>query len=73
MPGWSVVLKKEARGRRMNPTEEEHSLGQEGSRDDLQVLANIEPQPRVLGAVQGGDEAPTRNGHRRRRARVDVL
>ena len=51
MPGWSVVLKKEARGRRIGSTEEEHGLGQEASRDDLLVLSNSQSQGR--GAVDG--------------------
>lgn len=42
MPRWYVVLKKKSRGRRINSTEEENGLGQEGSRDDLQVLTNME-------------------------------
>lgn len=42
MAGWCVVLKKETRSKRMNSTEEEHSLGQERSTDDFQVLANME-------------------------------
>lgn len=49
MPGWVVVLKKEARGRRIDSAEEDHGLGQEESRDDLQVLNNI--------ASQGGGAA----------------
>ena len=41
MSGWSVVVKKEARGRRIDSTQEEHALGQEASRADLQVLSNM--------------------------------
>lgn len=67
MPGWSVVLKKETRSRRMTCMEEELGLGQEGSRDDLQVLANMELQrsaARVDDAVTG-ESVPERNGRRR--------
>lgn len=44
MPGWSVVLKKETRSRRINSTEDEHGLGQDGGRDDMQVFTNMDLQ-----------------------------
>lgn len=67
MPGWSVVLKKESRSRRMNCTEEEHALGQEGSREDLQVFADSGSQRRAAGDSNASVEAAVqqRNGRRR--------
>lgn len=44
MPGWSVVLKKKTRSRRINSTEDEHGLGQDGGRDDMQVFTNMDLQ-----------------------------
>lgn len=40
-PGWCVVLKKEARGRRITPTELDLGLGQEESFGDRSVLAEM--------------------------------
>ena len=67
MPGWSVVLKKESRSRRINSTEQDHSLGQEGSADDLQVLANMESPRMTLAEDIGREGTPIheRNGRRR--------
>jgi hypothetical protein len=73
MPGWSVVLKKEARGRRINSTEVDHGLGQEPSMDDLQVLTNMEPQARRRGDGFGGDEASERQSGNRRRRTGDFI
>lgn len=39
MPGWRVVLKKEARGRQITSTKMEHGLGQEESRGDREALS----------------------------------
>jgi hypothetical protein len=67
MPGWSVVLKKETRSRRMNSTEDEHGLGQEGCSDDLQVIADMELQISGSRDNIGGDEAGfVQNSGRRR-------
>lgn len=49
------MLKKEARGRQINSADEDLGLGQEGSRDDLQVLNNMAsqgggPADRVVGS-----------------------
>lgn len=41
MPGWCVVLKKEARGRHINCTELEHVLGQEESMGDRETFPEI--------------------------------
>ena len=41
MPGWCVVLKKDARGRRISPTGFEHYLGQEESSGDRCVFAGM--------------------------------
>ena len=37
-PGWSVVVQKEARGQRINSTEEDLCIGQEESTADRYVL-----------------------------------
>ena len=37
-PGWSVVLQKEARGRRITCKEDEHCLGLEESTGDREVF-----------------------------------
>lgn len=42
MPGWSVVLKKEARGRRITSSGVEHGLGQEESSGDRPILPAME-------------------------------
>ena len=42
MPGWVVVMKKEARGRRIISTEMDHILGQEESQGDREALLHIE-------------------------------
>lgn len=41
-PGWSVVLQKEARGRRISSMGVEHFLGQEESSADRDVFTNME-------------------------------
>ena len=66
MPGWYVVLKKEARGRRIGSTEEEHGLGQEASRDDLQVMSNMASQGRGPGDDVVQDESDIMASNRRR-------
>ena len=42
MPGWSVVLKKEARGKRITPTETEHCLGVEESSGDMDLFTPMQ-------------------------------
>ena len=49
MPGWSVVLKKEARGQRISPTGLEHSLGQEESSGDRLLFAGVGGGSREAG------------------------
>ena len=49
MPGWSVVLLKEARGRRITSHGVEQSLGQEESRGDHDVFAAIDRERREGG------------------------
>ena len=66
MPGWSVVLKKETRGRRINSTEDEHGLGQDGGRDDMQVFTNMDLQGGGTDAI-AGDEVAARPSNGRRR------
>ena len=41
-PGWSVVLQKEARGRRLNCNEEDLRIGQEESSGDRDVFTAME-------------------------------
>ena len=48
-PGWSVVLKKEARGRRITSTGEEYCLGQEESSGDWDVFTLMEGERREAG------------------------
>lgn len=47
-PGWFVVLKKEARGRRIHSKETEHALGQEESTRDRQLFSEMEIEMREL-------------------------
>jgi hypothetical protein len=66
--GWSVVLKKEARGRRVSSTGLEHCLGQEESRGDRDVFTSMEGERREAGdenEIVGG----ARGGGRGRRPR----
>jgi hypothetical protein len=46
-PGWSVVVQKEARGLRINSTEEDLCIGQEESTADRYVLPAIGADRRV--------------------------
>ena len=45
-PGWSVVLKKEARGRHISSRGVEHCLGQEESSGDRDVFTTMEGERR---------------------------
>ena len=49
MPGWRVVLKKEARGKRITSTEFDHSLGQEESAGDRVPSSEVHPGRRGRG------------------------
>jgi len=71
-PGWSVVLKKDARSRRINSTEEEHVLGQEGSREDFQVISNMDSRRMHVGDDRGRGDTGTQRCPRRRRRGEDV-
>ena len=73
MPGWYVVLKKDARGRRIHSNEEEHSLGQETAGDDIRVLSTMEPQGGANRDDRGGGEVRDRQDNRRRRRQSDNL
>lgn len=73
MPGWCVVLKKEARGRRIHCMELEYGLGQEGSRDDLEVLTSMDAGRSPQRDDIGGDEVLVRHTNRHRRSRDDNL
>jgi hypothetical protein len=56
-PGWSVVLQKEARGRRITSMGVENCLGQEESAGDRDVFTIMEGERREAGdendVVQG--------------------
>ena len=56
-PGWSVVLQKEARGRRITSQGEEHYLGQEESSADRDVFTAMEGD-----RGEAGDENDIDNG-----------
>lgn len=62
-PGWSVVLKKEARGRRISSIGEEYCLGQEessGDRDVFTVLAGDRREAGDENVVMDGTHAERR-------------
>lgn len=61
-PGWSVVLQKEARGRRIISKEDEHCLGQEESSGDRDVFTAL-----VGERQEAGDENESMNGTQPRR------
>lgn len=67
MTGWSVVLQKENRSKRINSTEEEHGLGQEVCSDDLEVFRTVEPQRRGPADSIGRDQDDVRQSNGRRR------
>lgn len=67
-----MVLKKYTRSRRINSTEEDHSLGQEVCSDDMQVFTNMEPQTRGSGDNNAGDELDARQNNGRKRAWDEV-
>lgn len=69
MPGWSVVMKKETRSRRIGSTEVEQALGQEGSSDDVQVLTDMELQMTALRDNTAADEPNAQQSIGRRRGR----
>jgi hypothetical protein len=71
MPGWSVVMKKETRSRRISPTEVEQALGQEGSSDDVQMLTDMELQMTALRDNTAADEPYAQQSTGRRRSRND--
>lgn len=69
LPGWSVVLKKEARGRRITSTEMEHCLGQEESSGDLDAFPDLQ-RDRIQSEEENDFVSDTMMGRtvRRRRA-----
>lgn len=71
MPGWFVVVKKEARGRRINPADEDHPLGQEASKEDMQVFGNTGSQRAGREEGVGSDEECEARGNQRRRRSAD--
>ena len=56
-PGWSIVLKKEARGKRIHSTEMDHILGQEESHGDRQALSEMVADRRHTGDAHFGADA----------------
>jgi hypothetical protein len=65
-PGWSVVLQKEARGRRMNCTEEDLRIGQEESSGDRDVFTAMEGERWEHGDENDVTDAPRAATRRRR-------
>ena len=67
MPGWSVVLAKEARGRRVCLHGSDHALGQEPSNGDLEAYSNMRGMAREEdgGHNDGMDFPPLRQLGRR--------
>lgn len=68
MPGWSVVLLKEARGRRITSNGAEQSLGQEESSGDRDVFRDLQQDMRegVDESANIGVESQRRTRGRRR-------
>lgn len=67
MPGWCVVVKKEARGRRINSTEVEHILGQEESSGDREAFPEWEERRgHSRGENVGGQSSQQQRTSRRR-------
>ena len=67
MPGWSVVLKKETRSRRITSTEDERGLNEEVCSDDLQVFLNMDSHGPGPSDNNAGDGAGMRQSNGRRR------
>ena len=67
MPGWAVVLAKEARGRRVFSHALDHALGQEQSNGDLQAYSDMGGMARREdgGDNDGMESSGTRQGRRR--------
>lgn len=66
MPGWSVVLKKEPRSRRISSIEDEHGLNEEVCSDDLQLFLNMDPHGSGSSDNNADDEAGMRQSNGRR-------
>ena len=73
LPGWCVVVKKEARGRRITSMDDDCGLGQEASADDLLVLTDMEVQRREREEAIGSEEEGEQHINRRRRRTASVL
>jgi hypothetical protein len=69
MPGWSVVLLKEARGRRITSDGVEQSLGQEESSADRDVFAAMDEE-RLEGEDKNVHVDATEPRRRERRRRI---
>ena len=72
-PGWSVVMKKEARGRRITTTELDLALGQEETHGDRGVFIEMETERRErandnVGACAMEEEF---NGRRRSQRQLE--
>lgn len=68
-PGWSVVLQKEARGKRITPTGVELSLGQEESSADRDVFTVMDGERREAG--DENDVVDSRHTRRRTNRTAD--
>lgn len=69
MPGWCVILKKEARGRRMTPADMELNLGQEESSGDQHALTEMGTQGGEAVGTSLGYEPQAHEHNARRRTR----
>ena len=67
MPGWSVVLAKEARGRRDCPHVVDHALGQEQSNGDLEAYSDMRGMARQEDGKDNEGMASSPHRHRWRR------
>lgn len=67
-----MVLKKEARGRRITSTEEEYGLGQEVGTNDFELQPEMDTGLRGVGGNNAGGEAnnQARSGFRRVRSEM---
>lgn len=67
MPGWSVVLAKESRGRRVCTHDIDAALGQEQSNGDLQAYSDMRgmAEQEDGGDIEGIQSSRMRHGRKR--------
>jgi hypothetical protein len=73
MPGWCVVVKKEARGRRIHSTEVEHILGQEESSGDRHAFPEAEDRRGYTCAESSSGHSSEQQRTSRRRIQYDLV